>query len=189
MLFLKGGDLAEEIAESNKKVELFSVSDYFKEEFFETLRYYKRQLELTGVKLELGARVSADDLHAGDFDEVILATGIVPRTPPIEGVDHPKVLCYLDVLRDKSGRPPDIEFAHDGKNFYLLQCRSQSYAEEYAPAPIPQDVPRERIVFSASRYISNGRVPDCSRPRSTTWCGAGPGRRRARGGRIVSPAL
>lgn len=66
----------------------------------------------------------------------------------------------LEVLREKIGAPPDIEFASDGKHFYLLQCRSQSYAEEYAPAPIPQDVPAERIVFSANRYISNGRVPE-----------------------------
>ncbi len=52
-----------------------------KEEFFETLRYYKRRLEVTGVRVRLGVRVSADELLAEDFDEVILATGIVPRTP------------------------------------------------------------------------------------------------------------
>ena len=70
-----------------------------KEEFHETLRYFARQLELTGVTVKLGARVGAAEL-AG-FDEVVLATGIVPRTPPIPGIDHPKVLSYLDVLRDK----------------------------------------------------------------------------------------
>ncbi len=70
-----------------------------KEEFHETLRYFARQLELSGVTVKLGVRVGAAEL-AG-FDEVVLATGIVPRTPPIVGVDHPKVLSYLDVLRDK----------------------------------------------------------------------------------------
>lgn len=73
-----------------------------KEEFYETLRYFKRQLELTGVKVKLGQKVSAEQLEQADFDEVILATGISPRTPDIEGVDHPKVLSYLDVLRDKA---------------------------------------------------------------------------------------
>ncbi len=70
-----------------------------KEEFYETLRYFGKQIELTGVQLKLNTKVSADDLR--DFDEVVLATGITPRVPPIPGVDHPKVLSYLDVLRDK----------------------------------------------------------------------------------------
>ncbi len=69
-----------------------------KEEFHETLRYFKRQIELTGVDLRLGKQVGAEDLAAAAFDEVILATGITPRTPGIEGIDHPKVLSYIDVL-------------------------------------------------------------------------------------------
>jgi len=71
-----------------------------KEEFYETLRYYRRMIEVTGVVLKLNHRVTADDLLS--FDETILATGITPRTPPIDGIDHPKVLTYLDVLRDKA---------------------------------------------------------------------------------------
>lgn len=71
-----------------------------KEEFYETLRYYRRMIEITGVTLKLNQRVSADDLL--HFDETILATGITPRTPPIDGIDHSKVLTYLDVLRDKA---------------------------------------------------------------------------------------
>ncbi len=72
-----------------------------KEEFYETLRYFRKQIEVTGVKTHYNTRVSAQDLVQGGFDEVILATGVVPRTPAIDGVDHPKVLSYLDVLRDK----------------------------------------------------------------------------------------
>ncbi len=72
-----------------------------KEEFYETLRYFARRIELTGVTLQLNTRVDAADLTG--FDEVVLATGIAPRTPPIEGIDHPKVLSYLDVL--KFGKP------------------------------------------------------------------------------------
>ena len=70
-----------------------------KEEFYETLRYFRRMLELTGVELRLGQRVGTEDLAA--FDETVLATGIEPRLPAIEGITHPKVLTYLDVLRDK----------------------------------------------------------------------------------------
>ncbi len=70
-----------------------------KEEFYETLRYYRTMIAVTGVDLRLNQRVTPDML--GDFDEVILACGIEPRTPPIEGIKHPKVLTYLDVLRDK----------------------------------------------------------------------------------------
>ncbi|WP_342115622.1 NADPH-dependent 2,4-dienoyl-CoA reductase [Pseudoduganella sp. OTU4001] len=71
-----------------------------KEEFNETLRYFGRQIELTGVKLQLNTRVDAASLAAGGFDDVVLATGVTPRTPPIEGIDHPKALGYLRVLRD-----------------------------------------------------------------------------------------
>ncbi|MFM5146438.1 oxidoreductase [Aeromonas rivipollensis] len=71
-----------------------------KEEFHETLRYFARRLEKCGVELYLGQRQSAESLLGGGFDEVILATGIRPRTPNIPGIDHPKVLSYLDVLRD-----------------------------------------------------------------------------------------
>ena len=72
-----------------------------KEEFYETIRYFGKQIELTGVNLQLNTRVSADDLNAGDYDEVILATGIVPRMPEIEGIENSKVLNYLDVLKFK----------------------------------------------------------------------------------------
>ena len=72
-----------------------------KEEFYETLRYFGKQLELTGVDLRLNQRVSAEQLNNSDFDEVILATGIRPRSPEIDGIDHPSVLSYLDVIGDK----------------------------------------------------------------------------------------
>ncbi|KVD84708.1 NADPH-dependent 2,4-dienoyl-CoA reductase [Burkholderia stagnalis] len=71
-----------------------------KEEFDETLRYFRRQIALRGVDLRLETRASAELLLQGGFDEVVLATGVVPRTPPIDGIGHPKALGYLDVLRD-----------------------------------------------------------------------------------------
>jgi len=72
-----------------------------KEEFYETLRYYGKQIEITGVNLQLNTRITADELNNGGFDEVIIATGISPRMPAIEGIGHPKVLNYLDVIGDK----------------------------------------------------------------------------------------
>jgi 2,4-dienoyl-CoA reductase (NADPH2) len=74
-----------------------------KEEFYETLRYFRNQIKKVGVKTQFNTRVSADELIKGGFDEIVLATGVVPRQPAIEGADHPKVMSYLDVLRD--GKP------------------------------------------------------------------------------------
>ncbi|MEU1435400.1 FAD-dependent oxidoreductase [Streptomyces sp. NPDC005775] len=68
-----------------------------KEEFNETLRYFRTRLAEEKVELRLGAPVGAGQLDG--FDEVVLATGVVPRTPAIPGVDHPSVVSYLDVLR------------------------------------------------------------------------------------------
>ena len=70
-----------------------------KEEFHEMLRYLRRQVEVTGVQLHLGQRVQAPDLQG--YDQVIVATGVVPRNPGIPGQDHPKVLSYIDVLRHR----------------------------------------------------------------------------------------
>jgi 2,4-dienoyl-CoA reductase (NADPH2) len=69
-----------------------------KEEFRETLRYFRRRLEVTGVKVHLGRRAEAEALAAGAWDEVVLATGVVPRDPRIPGQDHPMVRTYVDVL-------------------------------------------------------------------------------------------
>ncbi|MCX4431679.1 MULTISPECIES: NADPH-dependent 2,4-dienoyl-CoA reductase [Streptomyces] len=69
-----------------------------KQEFDETIRYFRTQLELHGVDVRLNTRVAAEDVSA--YDEVVVATGVSPRTPEIPGVDHPSVLGYLDVLRD-----------------------------------------------------------------------------------------
>ena len=68
----------------------------------------------------------------------------------------------LKILEEKMGTPVDLEFAHDGEHFYLLQCRPQSFAKEDAPAPIPKEIEERDVVFSANRYVSNGILPDIS---------------------------
>jgi 2,4-dienoyl-CoA reductase (NADPH2) len=75
-----------------------------KEEFAETLRYFRTRLEQLGAKVELNRRVGAEDLSA--FDDVILATGIVPRIPAILGIDHSKVASYVEIVegRKRAGK-------------------------------------------------------------------------------------
>ncbi|MCJ7716950.1 MAG: nucleotidyltransferase domain-containing protein [Anaerolineales bacterium] len=70
--------------------------------------------------------------------------------------------AILTELQEKLDHPVDIEFAYDGDDFYLLQCRSQSYGAESIPANIPTDIPADKVIFTASRYISNGTIPNIS---------------------------
>ncbi|WP_368384469.1 FAD-dependent oxidoreductase [Polaribacter sp. AHE13PA] len=72
-----------------------------KEEFYETLRYFNKQIELHNVTVKLNTKVSVEDLKESDFEEIIIATGIKPRALKIEGINHPKVLSYIDVLKLK----------------------------------------------------------------------------------------
>jgi len=72
-----------------------------KEEFYETLRYFRKQLDVHGVQLHLNTFATTQMLSAQGFDEIVVATGVSPRALNIEGIQHPKVLSYLEVLRDK----------------------------------------------------------------------------------------
>ena len=104
---------ASTLAERGHRVVLFEASERIggqfnvakripgKEEFGETLRYFQRRLERLGVEVRLNHRASAADLQAEGFAAVILATGVTPRIPAIPGVDHPRVLGYLDVLLER----------------------------------------------------------------------------------------
>ena len=69
-----------------------------KEEFAETLRYFRKMIEVCGIELHLDTKVEAPLLKTGGFDKIVLATGIEPRRPVLEGVDHPKVVSYIDVI-------------------------------------------------------------------------------------------
>ena len=99
-------------AERGHKIEIFDSRDEIggqfnyakqipgKEEFYETLRYFSKQLQRLDIKLHLNQMVTVETLQDKGYDEVVVATGISPRTPAIPGVEHDKVLSYIDVLRD-----------------------------------------------------------------------------------------
>lgn len=90
-------------------------------------------------------------------DLVINFEGLITRTPFVR-----KVGQILQVLQEKMGTAVDIEFASDGEDFYLLQCRPQGFGEDTVPAPLPRDIPNNKIIFTAGRYISNGLVQNIS---------------------------
>lgn len=100
-------------AERGHKVSLFDAADKIggqlnianqvpgKEEFYETLRYFNNILIKNGVEIRLNTEVTSDSLKQEQFDEIVIATGILPRVPAIEGIEHTKVLSYIDVLKHK----------------------------------------------------------------------------------------
>lgn len=95
------------------------------------------------------------DWEPGRQPAVVTFDGLVARTPFLA-----RIRALLRLLREKTGGPVDIEFASDGRRLYLLQSRAQSFVDAAAPAAIPKDVPKERLIFTANRWVSNGLVPD-----------------------------
>ena len=91
-----------------------------------------------------------------EHDECIATfEGLISQTSFLK-----QLRAIMRTLQEALGYPVDIEFAHDGVDFYLLQCRAQSYREDSLPIEIPTDVPKDDIIFTANRYISNGSVSD-----------------------------
>lgn len=136
-------------AERGHKVTLFDADERIggqfnvamqipgKEEFAETLRYFRRKVETTGVALRLGQRVTRDELLAAGFDEVIVATGVRVRKPSIEGIGHPKVLSYLDVLKHKA--PVGGRVAIIGAGGIGFDVGEYLVHPEGHPLPVPVD--------------------------------------------------
>jgi pyruvate,water dikinase len=93
-----------------------------------------------------------------DFDRdecIVTFEGLISTTPFIKQLE-----AMMKTLQEALGYPVDIEFAHDGANFYLLQCRAQSFGEDSLPAEIPIGIPGEDIIFTANKFITNGNVSD-----------------------------
>ncbi|MGW6120090.1 FAD-dependent oxidoreductase [Nocardia sp. NPDC055165] len=108
-----GLSAAVSLAERGHRVDLFESDDKIggqfdiarripgKEEFDESIRYFRRKIDVTGVTLHLQKRVTAEELIAGKYDSVILATGVRPRIPNIPGIDHPMVLSYAELVKEE----------------------------------------------------------------------------------------
>ncbi|MEU7768233.1 NADPH-dependent 2,4-dienoyl-CoA reductase [Nocardia sp. NPDC049190] len=108
-----GLSAAVNLAERGHRVDLFEADDKIggqfdiarripgKEEFDESIRYYHRMLQITGVTVHLNKRIDAAELAEGRYDEVVLATGVRPRIPEIPGIDHPMVLTYAELVREQ----------------------------------------------------------------------------------------
>ena len=125
-----------------------------KEEFHETIRYFKVQLKITGVELRLNTKINREQLEREGFDEVIVATGVVPRQLKIEGHTLAQVLSYADVLRGAQVGQRVAIIGAGGIGFdvaeYLLQPTSQQQ-----PQPV-QNWKREWGVDLQSHYTSEG---------------------------------
>jgi 2,4-dienoyl-CoA reductase (NADPH2) len=112
-----------------------------KEEFSETLRYYARQLELTGVILQLGVTAGVEQLRG--FDEVILATGVAPRRPQIEGLDHPRVLSYTEVLSGRVEVGPRVAIIGAGGIGFDVSEFLGHRDHDYRDFPRPEEFARQ----------------------------------------------
>jgi 2,4-dienoyl-CoA reductase (NADPH2) len=139
-----------------------------KEEFFETLRYFGRRLTTAGVAVRLGERATARTLEP--FDEVILATGVRARTPDIQGIDHPKVISYPDLLSGRKTAGTSVAIiGAGGIGFdvaeFLVQADHAPQVDRYLSAwgvdgahshrggllPAPQPAESARTVFLLQR--------------------------------------
>ncbi|MBN1392121.1 MAG: nucleotidyltransferase domain-containing protein [Sedimentisphaerales bacterium] len=100
-------------------------------------------------------QVSVVKIDANRDELVVTFDGLINRTNFVK-----QVRAILLALQEGLGTPVDIEFASDGKSFYLLQCRSQYTESDVSASAIPQDIPVDKILFTAKRFISNGHVPD-----------------------------
>ena len=137
-----------------------------KEEFAETLRYFGRKIEITGVKLALNRRVGRDDLQG--FDHVIVATGIKVRMPAIAGIDHPKVLSYLDVL--ERHMPVGHKVAIIGAGGIGFDVGEYLLHDEHGALPLPLDQwTREWGVDLSVANPGGLTAPVASTPRRAIW--------------------
>ena len=137
-----------------------------KEEFAETLRYFGRRIEITGVKLALNRRVGRDDLQG--FDHVIVATGIKVRMPAIAGIDHPKVLSYLDVLERHA--PVGHKVAIVGAGGIGFDVGEYLLHDEHGALPLPLDQwTREWGVDLSVANPGGLTAPVASTPRRAIW--------------------
>jgi pyruvate,water dikinase len=152
----------------------------------EILRYAPRKIDVINVETRRFETIDAGELFR-DFGREYPALDQIASVYDAEGIHRPvgfgwdpteshtvvtfdglvsnspfmaRMRAMLQLLRERLGSPVDVEFASDGRNLYLLQCRPQSFSQDAVPSAIPRDLPYDRVLFAANRFVSNGRVPD-----------------------------
>jgi 2,4-dienoyl-CoA reductase (NADPH2) len=127
-----------------------------KEEFYETIRYFNKQIELLDIKLNLSTEATAQDLVSSGFDEIVVATGILPRKLDIEGIEHEKVKSYLDVLRDKQPIGENVAIIGAGGIGFDVAVY---LAEEHEKSPLVDDKVKWLKSWGVDQsYQSNGAL-------------------------------
>lgn len=125
-----------------------------KEEFHETIRYFKVQIEKTGVDLRLNTKVNREQLEREGFDDVVIATGVIPRGLKIDGSDAPQVLSYAEVLR---GAPVGYRVAVIGAGGIGFDVSEFLLKPEHQPQPQPlADWQREWGIDPNPNYMTEG---------------------------------
>jgi pyruvate,water dikinase len=124
----------------------------------ELLREYAAEYPLLRQLVSIAREDRLEEARPFAFDSsrdhlVMTFEGLITRTPVIE-----QLRTILETLQRELRMPVDIEFAHDGQDLYLLQCRPQSYGPMSQPALIPHTAPPDSILFTANRFVSNGIV-------------------------------
>ena len=138
-----------------------------KEEFSETIRYFQSQLERHRVDVRLGTRVDAALLAAGAYDDIVIATGIVPRRPAIAGIDAPNVLSYVDVLR---GAPVGGRVAVIGAGGIGFDVSEFLLHRADEPLPLPRDAWLDEWGVDLSVSEPGGLKPPApARPPRQIW--------------------
>ncbi len=152
----------------------------------EILRYAPRKIDVINIETRRFETIDASELFR-DYGRELPALDQIASVYDSEGIHRPvgfgwdpaesqtvvtfdglisatpfmaRMRTLLKLLRERIGSPVDIEFASDGRDLYLLQCRPQSFSQDAVPSAIPRDLPYDRVLFAANRYVSNGRVPD-----------------------------
>ena len=150
-----------------------------KEEFQETIRYYRHELKRTGVQVKLNSKASTTEL-AG-FDEVVVATGVLPRIPKFEGLDHPKVVAYNQVLRGEVEVGQRVAVIGSGgigidTCAYLLEHPNQTVDQYCQQWGIDLDVTDQGGLTAATRPPKTREITMLQRKTGVKKMGAGPGK-------------